>query len=400
MKQSLWSHETPILLGLMALGALLAYLDKILGLDLILIELVYAVVVTIVLTYCIVWQRKTPAIKTMGWRYIVLGFACLLLGGLLDIIDDKPVMGILAQFGILFDRQGILAFMEKILGNTLGISLITIGFIRWIPWMIDTRQTLAQTNKQISRVLMSLDDHIEAERLHISRELHDDVAQQLTHIHFQLQLCGKLVPQGSPNQEEVRKQLKSLTTEVSESLKSVRQISRDLRPESLYAIGFTPALEQLIEKLKPQYPGVNMTLQWHGEPVSLEDYFDDRALLHLFRLIQEGTRNALKHSRANAIEIRLAHQDPTLTLAIIDNGVGLPWETMPSDEVLIQEGHLGVVGLKERVVELGGQFSMHNNPAAPGTLLQYDIPLMDIQPTEAVTAQTSTQKGPHPHDES
>jgi signal transduction histidine kinase len=372
------------LLVLLPLGAVLAYLDVLIGSDLILVELVYWCAVVFLLGFCSYFQKKYPTIKTMGWHYIVGGFAFLLLGATIDILDDRPMMALLAQFGIEFDRQGALAFLEKIMGNTFGIALISYGFIRWVPWMVETQMALTQSTLQMSKVLMSLDDHIDAERLHISRELHDDVAQQLTHIHFQLQLCAKQLTniQHVVTPDALAKQLKSLTQEVSDSLKSVRQISRDLRPETLYSIGFIPALEQHLDKLKSQYPEFRLLLTPPVGQWKIEDHFDERELLHLFRLIQEGTRNALKHSEGSEIIIRLKPAENTLRIEVQDNGKGLPWERIPKEDWLIQHGHLGLVGLQERVQELNGALSigsttslLSQDPVAQGVVLVFSLPI-------------------------
>jgi signal transduction histidine kinase len=175
---------------------------------------------------------------------------------------------------------------------------------------------------------------------------------------------------------------------VSEALKSVRQISGNLRPESLFSLGLIPALEHFVEKLQNQAPETRIRFHFIPLPgyenaTRLEKLLNDQQLLHLLRVIQEGTRNALKHARASEIQVTVSEESmpnihgerlgERLRIAIQDNGRGLPWPQIPPDEQLIQDGHLGIVGLKERVKVLGGTFSLSNRSEQSGAILEIQI---------------------------
>jgi signal transduction histidine kinase len=398
------SIQTPLLLGiLMILGAILAFWDDYFQLDTVLLELVYTSVVLWILFLCLKAQRQYPEIRQFGWPMIVSGLCFFLVGSILDIFDDHPtgywLFEFPKQFGIYFDRSWE-AYLEKVMGNTVGLGLIAFGLFQWIPWMIEARkkverlnQTLSHTNKQLSRILMSLDEHIESERLKISRELHDDVAQQITFLKLQVQICqkelgksqqiGALASLGDnlgDKLEPIKARLETISQEISETLKSVRQMSHELRPESLYALGLIPAMERFLEKMRIQFPETDLgltlmpSIKGHDDVVdeamkaatdeavlrSTENYLNERELLHLYRLLQEGVRNALKHSGGSQIQVRfLAHPEAFL-FQVVDNGKGLPWNTIPKDDILIQEGHLGVVGMQERVKEMEGEFRLYS----------------------------------------
>jgi two-component system sensor histidine kinase DegS len=318
-----------------------------------------------------------------------------MLGAMVDILDDPPafvVGGVLFPFGPSWQ----VAFFKKTLGYTVGIALFAYGFFRWIPWMIKTRLDihrlnlkLSNTNRNLNRALMSLDEHVESARITIARELHDDVAQQLTYVKIQLQLCRKALESGEVERvESARQTLNEIGVTVSDALKSVRQISGDLRPESLFSIGLIPALEQFLEKLQQQYPDTQISLAFvpldpQATHTRIETVVNDQQLLHIYRVIQEGTRNALKHSEAKVIriglqEIAIAHpisldQTTQLVVRIEDDGKGLPWKEIPLDDALISQGHLGIVGLKERVKALSGEFSLVNRFDGPGACLEIRI---------------------------
>jgi signal transduction histidine kinase len=351
---------------LLALGAGLAWLDHRLQLHTILVESVHALVVTGILILCLVCQYRYPQVRRFGWSKIIWGVAFLTIGSWVDILDDPPTLHLLQIGNIPFGRSWEQAFLKKILGYTVGFGLTTWGFFQWIPWMVTSRQTLqalnetlSGTNRRISQLMMSMDDHVDAERLRISRELHDDVAQQLTVLNVQTQLCTQAIGSSPP---EALPMLADMRQTIADTLKSVRQMSHDLRPESLYTLGLRPAIEHFIET-RQRYalsPGVKIRFQTDDGSAtslssnSLETRLDDREKLHLFRVIQEGVHNAIRHGQALHINITWVETPDTLHIRIADDGKGLPWGTVPEDAVLIQNGHLGLVGMQERMAEVGG----------------------------------------------
>lgn len=387
------------------MGGSLAYIDSQLGLNTLLLESAHALVVSTIFGFCLYYGRKYPQIRQFGWYSIIWGMGLLTVGTWIDILDDPPQVCAYGQVSFPFGPSWQNAFLKKTLGYTIGIGLFAYGFFQWIPWMIKTRldiqklnYRLSNTNRNLNRALMSLDEHIESERVNISRELHDDVAQQLTYVNIQLQLYRKelamlLGNHQAETQAIAEAKLTEISANVSGALKSVRQISGNLRPESLYSLGLIPALEHFIDKLQLQAGHTRVTFNFvplNGDTnaTRLEKLASDQQLLHLFRVIQEGARNALKHAQASTISITMqeeafpfqtqvyAQESPCsqLIIRIEDNGQGLPWPEIPPDEILIQQGHLGIVGLKERVKALAGTFRLSNHPAHSGAVLEITIP--------------------------
>lgn len=401
--------QMPVALFLFV-GITLAYIDRHMMLNTLLLESVHALVVTAIFLSCLVFERKHPHIRQFGWQSIVLGIALLMIGTWIDILDDPPLVGGYGGPHFPLGPSWERAFLKKTLGYTTGIGLFAYGFFQWIPWMIRTRlnvqklnHRLSLTNRNLNRALMSLDEHVESERVAISRELHDDVAQQLTFINVQLQLYCKDMDSGEPERlQRARRKMEEVAVNVSEALKSVRQISGDLRPESLFSLGLIPALEQFIEKLHNHAPTTEVSLVFqplepHATHTRLEKQTSDQDLLHLFRIIQEGVRNAIKHGDSTKIQILLKEeavlnnssddvlQDDSaqsltqaphcqLRILIEDNGKGLPWKEVPPDDVLIEQGHLGIVGLQERVRELQGTFKLSGRQPEPGVCLEIVLP--------------------------
>jgi|GEM_PF-2355018 len=399
----------PIIVFIVVTG-ILAFIDRYLGLNTLILQVIHALVVTAILLSCLIFERRHPHIRQFGWPSIVWGMGLLMLGTYVDILDDPPLSAV--SYGHLqfpFGPSWGLAVFKTTLGYSMGIGLFAYGFFQWLPWMVRTRlemqklnRRLSLTNRNLNRAMISLDEHIESERVSISRELHDDVAQQLTFVNVQIQLCRKELDSCLSKTEDAqmsqqlevkrvdsaKAKLDDIANSVSEALKSVRQISGDLRPESLYSLGLLPALEQFFEKLHNQAPETDILLMFEPlNPDATHTVFEKKAgdvkLIHLFRIIQEGVRNALKHASASEIIVRIQESryrgpnDPDtesipihLHIWIEDNGVGLPWPLLPPDDQLIEQGHLGIVGLKERVRELGGTFSLNERPNEAGACLE------------------------------
>lgn len=382
------------------MGGSLAYIDSQLSLNTLLLESIHALVVSTIFVFCLYYGRKYPQIRQFGWYSIIWGMGLLMIGTWIDILDDPPQVCAYGQVSFPFGPSWQKAFLKKTLGYTIGIGLFAYGFFQWIPWMIKTRLDiqklnvrLSTTNRNLNQALMSLDEHVESERVNISRELHDDVAQQLTFVNVQLQLYRKelvslLETGGSTALETAQGKLTEISANVSEALKSVRQISGNLRPESLYSLGLIPALEHFIDKIQPQAGDTEVSFRFiplngYSNATRLEKLATDQQLLHLFRIIQEGVRNALKHAKASQIIVTVQEEDfpiqtseapgSQLIIRIEDNGKGLPWPEIPSDEILIQQGHLGIVGLKERVKALTGTFRLTNHPNQSGAILEITI---------------------------
>jgi signal transduction histidine kinase len=404
----------PVIVFLLVV-AMLAFIDRYLGLNTMILECVHALVVSAILLSCLVFERRHPHVRQFGWPSIVWGIGLLMFGTWVDILDDPPLIGgVYGRLQFPFGPSWGWAVLKTTVGYSIGIGLFAYGFFQWLPWMVRTRlemqklnKRLSLTNRRLNQAMISLDEHIESERLAISRELHDDVAQQLTFVNVQIQLCRKELDSvqaayGQPenlssgeNQgissgclEKAQQQLDDVATNVSEALKSVRQISGELRPESMFSLGLLPALEQFFEKLHHRTPSTDILLTFEPiNPDATQTHFEKKAgdakLLHLFRIIQEGVRNAIRHASPTEVIVRLEEkrywdfagplpETPPVHLHIFieDNGPGLPWPVLPPDELLIEQGHLGIVGLKERVRELGGTFNLSARQDQTGTCLE------------------------------
>jgi signal transduction histidine kinase len=199
-----------------------------------------------------------------------------------------------------------------------------------------------------------LESSKEEERRLIARELHDDLGQSLTVLKLGLK-TGKSTPFSDPLRV------------VDGLIVKVRELSRALRPPLLDEIGLAPALGAYLEE-QSTVSGVIMDLDAGG--------FDGRLASELeiacFRIVQEAVTNALRHAEARRLKVRLEHSPATLRLEIEDDGRG--FAGLPALVQAAIEGHIGIIGMRERVRALNGTFQIRSQPNK-GTSIEVTMPL-------------------------
>jgi two-component system sensor histidine kinase DegS len=168
------------------------------------------------------------------------------------------------------------------------------------------------------------------------------------------------------------KRLKELQDSVEETLRGVRQISRDLRPLALEDLGFIPALQAQVNSAQENGLQVRLTVQ--GQPDKLHP---DQELA-LYRIAQEAINNARKHAQATNIEVTLVFENKFVHLKIFDNGVGFSLPSSLSE--LAQRGNFGLLGIQERVWSVDGTLDITSSPEK-GTRLYVKIPINHKHPT-------------------
>jgi PAS domain S-box-containing protein len=229
---------------------------------------------------------------------------------------------------------------------------------------ITDRQRVAererQAHEEFTRRLIASQ---EAERRRIAGELHDSLGQNLLLIknRAQLALATVAVPPDS------RWQLEGIHDLATQAITEVRQISHDLRPYQLDQLGFTRALESMIDSTAR-----NTGFQITRKLDAVDDLFTPEAATNLYRIVQESLNNILRHSRASHGGITLERDVRHVRLEIADDGRGFhPGATPVTPR---KEGGFGLRNMAERVRILGGTLVIDSAPDR-GTRLEVTIPL-------------------------
>ena len=209
--------------------------------------------------------------------------------------------------------------------------------------------------RSLSSQLVHAQEH---ERRTISRELHDEVGQTLTGLGLELANLEHL--RDGP-QSEYRSHLGDAKRLTEETLRTVRNIAMGLRPSMLDDSGIVAAVRWQASELSRR-TGTPVELQIEGD----FDGLGDERRTCFYRVVQEALTNCARHAEATTIQITMQRKKETVCLSIRDDGVGF-------DAGRARTG-LGLVGIEERVKELGGSLAVSSWPNR-GTLLDVEIPL-------------------------
>jgi two-component system sensor histidine kinase UhpB len=219
-------------------------------------------------------------------------------------------------------------------------------------------QEHARAEKRLNQLTHQLITIQEAERTRISQDLHDDIGQGMTDLLLRLNAIYTGV---AAEQEEVRSQIREAVQSVEALMNQVRQLAHQLRPPSLDSVPLSKALESLCSSFA-EFSNIYI------------DYSSDKDLppipgpqsTALYRLVQEGLNNAVKHAIASSIWINLDYVDGEVSLSLEDNGRGF-------SETNDHNG-MGLWGLQERFRLLNGGLEIESAPGK-GTRLYGYLPM-------------------------
>ena len=222
-------------------------------------------------------------------------------------------------------------------------------------------QTLESRVAEQTSELRLLTSHVESaresERAHISRELHDELGQELTAVRYALKFT-RLRYEREPsaingNLDEVERTLGNVTTRM-------RSIVRDLRPRALDDLGLFAAAEWQVKSFT-QRTGITCELTAPPEdpPLAME------AAVAAYRILQEALTNVARHAQASEVAVTIEMEGGGLRLTVKDNGRGLsPGESSSGT---------GLVGMRERARALGGSVRIERREEG-GTLVEARLP--------------------------
>jgi signal transduction histidine kinase len=199
-------------------------------------------------------------------------------------------------------------------------------------------------------------DSQESERRRIASELHDSLGQMLLVIKNRAFMGLK----AGASTEAMREQLNEISATSTHSIEEVRTIARGLRPYQLDRLGLTSTLADSAE-LVAGSGGPRVT----ARVGSIDGLFPPEAEISIYRIVQEGLSNTVKHAAATAVRLTVEREDRVVRIRLSDDGRGF--------DARRKEG-FGLAGIKERVELLGGTMSIHSSPGR-GTCLVVEIPL-------------------------
>jgi signal transduction histidine kinase len=251
--------------------------------------------------------RRVPSggARLLAWTFVLWGLHHL----------DYPLLrgfGSAVVWGVFVDVLFIVSV-------SLGTLFLVLG---------EERRALAVRSAQLEQLTRLLLRAQEDERRRIARELHDEAGQVLTAVKIELDLEG-------------RREASEL---VARALAQVRDLSNLLRPAVLDDLGLVPALHGLVDDFARR-TRIEATLET-ADPLGP---LAPQQEVVVYRVVQEALTNVARHSAAHSVQVRLQPRDRALRLTVEDDGRGVRGEPVP---------HLGLLGMRERITELGGSLAI------------------------------------------
>lgn len=224
-------------------------------------------------------------------------------------------------------------------------------------------EQLVESREQLRALAAHIQNVREEERILIARDIHDDLGHLLTVMKLDLEEC-KLSADTEP--ERLAGKIEPMIELVNSGIARVRKIATELRPGILDHFGLIPAIEWLINQFQAR--------------TKIEcDYFFEQAALNLskesasnvFRIFQEVFTNIARHSRADKVKVTMTGNDDSVVFTIKDNGVGYSMEKGK------EKMSFGILGMKERALSIGAEFSIKSKPESGTEILLILFPGKD-----------------------
>ncbi|MEL7551121.1 transporter substrate-binding domain-containing protein [Pseudomonas protegens] len=217
---------------------------------------------------------------------------------------------------------------------------------------------LASSREQLRELSAHLESVREEEKARIAREVHDELGQMLTVLKLETSMCELAYAQLDPGLHE---RLNSMKRLIAQLFQLVRDVATALRPPILDA-GIASAIEWQARRFeaRTQIPCLVQV------PDNLPRLSDAKAV-GLFRILQEALTNVMRHAQAHTVELTLTLEAHELCMSISDDGLGF-------DTASARPTSFGLVGMRERVLIMGGSLSLHSE-RGEGTTLSVRVPL-------------------------
>lgn len=208
--------------------------------------------------------------------------------------------------------------------------------------LAERSQRELQQNRELTAIIQ---EHVEDERKSLARELHDELGQYVSAIKI---FSQNILNRTKGKDKAISDSATTVISAANQIYDGMHSIIKKLRPGSLDNLGLTETLRDMVNSWNQQYEKLNVRLKIDGDI----DQLGEMANINIYRIIQEGMNNCLKHANASLVNIKLSMKKDQLTLLFKDNGVGFDKKILESTK------QFGLVGIDERVKALNGQFEV------------------------------------------
>lgn len=248
-----------------------------------------------------------------------------------------------------------------------------MGFYALIVDLTERKRTetaLRTSHEQLQVLSRRLIDIQEMERGRIARELHDEIGQALTAVKLNLQRIQRTSAKSS-----VSRIVSEGILIVDSAVEEVRNLALDLRPSLLDDLGLVAALRWYTSR-QAKRAGIEVTFSADSSAMRPRSDVETAC----FRVAQEAFTNVVRHAKARGVTVALRWRDEHLELSVGDDGIG--FDADAARDWPSTDAHMGLVGMEERVLLIGGSFSIESTPGQ-GTLVRALFPLRPDRPAAA-----------------
>lgn len=284
------------------------------------------------------------------------------------------------RMGVLAAAMGFIAFRRLLVASTKSPFIFGSGLFAEIPGLLLGTVTLAaivaldramverrraeehlkKSHQQLRELATKLDSVREEQRATISHEIQNEIGQVLTGLKIEAKLFSKEIQSTHPHLFVRCQEMMSL---IDRTMLTMRDIATELRPSVLDTLGLLAAIEWQAQSFQEQSGIECKVVSEIGN-----EKFDGDLETAVFRILQESLENARRHSGATKVEIEFNRKEGKLILTVSDNGKGI------SAEEINKPNSLGILGMRERAIQFGGEVSITGKPKV-GTVVSLNIPL-------------------------
>ncbi len=263
-----------------------------------------------------------------------------------------------AQIDYILVLSGTVVILATIVTLALYIVLSTK---RELATRKRNEAILTKSREQLRNLAAYLQSAREDERIAVAREIHDELGQALTAIKMDIYWLRRRLT--NKNQNNLIEKMSVMIELINNTIQIVKRISTQLRTATLDNLGLLAALEWESEEFtKRMEIECRLTTNINGLDIN-----NDCATA-IYRITQEALTNVARHAQASKVGIDLKYDSGRLSLEISDNGIGI------SEEQLSSPNSFGLMGVRERALQYGGEFSV-DGVKEKGTKIRVSLPV-------------------------
>ncbi len=220
-------------------------------------------------------------------------------------------------------------------------------------------QSVQRSQEELRSLTNRLQSVREEEKIHIAREIHDELGQALTALKMDLMGLEEGLGQGPAT---CREKIRAMSGVVDETVQAIQRICFQLRPKILDLLGLQEAIKWQAQDFEKR-TGIYCVICGGTETIRL----DQPQTVGLFRVFQETLTNVARHAKATAVHITLSQNHECVELVVKDNGIGITSSQIGNSQ------SLGLIGMRERIFHLNGMMTIQGW-TNQGTEIQFKIP--------------------------